>query len=182
MYCILSCASTKFNFVSYFKWVNFRNLYRRKPLEITYIRIPVNIIFKNCQVSKDEVFVATTYTAREYTDQFGQLNFIITMRSLKVKVVAIFFWPMLIHLLIFLQFTYIFFVFLQIFGVVVKYFVITSQALRAVRFLKSPCFLLYSFTSIIFIICFRRRSIRREIPAAAGRDTDPTLLDLHQPT
>jgi len=37
------------------------------------------------QVSKDEVFVATTYTAREYTDQFGQLNFIITMRSLKEK-------------------------------------------------------------------------------------------------
>lgn len=37
------------------------------------------------QVSKDEVFVATTYTAREFTDQFGQLNFIITMRSLKER-------------------------------------------------------------------------------------------------
>ncbi len=91
---------------------NFRNIYERKPLEIIYIVIPVNILFKNFQVSKDEVFVATTYTAREYTDQFGQLNFIITMRSLKVKIVVIFFWPMPIHLLIFLQLTYIFLCFL----------------------------------------------------------------------
>lgn len=35
------------------------------------------------QVSKEEVFVATTYTARDYTDQFANLNFIIKMRSLK---------------------------------------------------------------------------------------------------
>jgi hypothetical protein len=35
------------------------------------------------QVSKEEVFVATTYTARDFTDQFANLNFIIKMRSLK---------------------------------------------------------------------------------------------------
>jgi hypothetical protein len=35
------------------------------------------------QVAKEEVFVATTYTARDYTDQFANLNFIIKMRSLK---------------------------------------------------------------------------------------------------
>lgn len=37
------------------------------------------------QVSKDEVFVTTFYTARDYTDQFANLNFIINMRSLKEK-------------------------------------------------------------------------------------------------
>jgi len=37
------------------------------------------------QVAKEEVFVATTYTARDYTDQFGQLNFVIHMQSLKEK-------------------------------------------------------------------------------------------------
>jgi len=35
------------------------------------------------QVSKDEVFVTTFYTARDYTDQFANLNFIINMKSLK---------------------------------------------------------------------------------------------------
>jgi len=33
------------------------------------------------QVSKDEVFVTTFYTARDYTDQFANLNFIINMKS-----------------------------------------------------------------------------------------------------
>jgi hypothetical protein len=37
------------------------------------------------QVSKDEVFVTTFYTARDYTDQFANLNFIINMKSLKEK-------------------------------------------------------------------------------------------------
>ena len=37
------------------------------------------------QVTKEEVFVATTYTARDFTDTFGQLNFIIQMRSFKEK-------------------------------------------------------------------------------------------------
>ena len=37
------------------------------------------------QVSKDEVFVTTFYTARDYTDQFANLNFIINMKSLKTK-------------------------------------------------------------------------------------------------
>merc|ERR1711923_302469 len=37
------------------------------------------------QVSKDEVFVTTFYTARDYTDQFANLNFIINMKSLKKK-------------------------------------------------------------------------------------------------
>jgi len=37
------------------------------------------------QVSKDEVFVTTFYTARDYTDQFANLNFIINMKSLKDK-------------------------------------------------------------------------------------------------
>lgn len=37
------------------------------------------------QVTKEEVFVATTYTARDFTDQFGQLNFIIQMKSLREK-------------------------------------------------------------------------------------------------
>lgn len=37
------------------------------------------------QVSKDEVFVTTFYTARDYTDQFANLNFIINMKSLKTR-------------------------------------------------------------------------------------------------
>ena len=37
------------------------------------------------QVSKDEVFVTTFYTARDYTDQFANLNFIINMKSLKKR-------------------------------------------------------------------------------------------------
>jgi len=37
------------------------------------------------QVSKNEVFVSTFYTARDHTDQFGNLNFIIQMKSLKEK-------------------------------------------------------------------------------------------------
>lgn len=37
------------------------------------------------QVSKDEVFVTTFYTARDHTDQFANLNFIINMKCLKVK-------------------------------------------------------------------------------------------------
>lgn len=37
------------------------------------------------QVSKDEVFVTTFYTARDFTDQFANLNFIINMKSLKSK-------------------------------------------------------------------------------------------------
>jgi len=37
------------------------------------------------QVSKEEVFVTTFYTARDYTDQFANLNFIINMKSLKKK-------------------------------------------------------------------------------------------------
>jgi len=36
------------------------------------------------QVSKDEVFVTTFYTGRDYTDQFTNLNFIINMKALKV--------------------------------------------------------------------------------------------------
>ena len=54
-----------------------------------YKKLAEYLIIYFFQVSKDEVFVATTYTAREYTDQFGQLNFIITMRSLKVKIVVV---------------------------------------------------------------------------------------------
>ena len=34
---------------------------------------------------QDEVFVTTFYTARDYTDQFANLNFIINMKSLKSK-------------------------------------------------------------------------------------------------
>ena len=34
---------------------------------------------------QDEVFVTTFYTARDYTDQFANLNFIINMKSLKEK-------------------------------------------------------------------------------------------------
>jgi len=37
------------------------------------------------QVSKDEVFVTTFYTARDHTDQFANLNFIINMKCLKAK-------------------------------------------------------------------------------------------------
>jgi len=37
------------------------------------------------QVSKDEVFVTTFYTARDHTDQFANLNFIINMKCLKIK-------------------------------------------------------------------------------------------------
>ena len=37
------------------------------------------------QVSKDEVFVTTFYTGRDYTDQFTNLNFIINMKALKVR-------------------------------------------------------------------------------------------------
>ena len=36
-------------------------------------------------VAKNEVFVANAYTAREFTDQYGQLCFTVTMRSLKEK-------------------------------------------------------------------------------------------------
>ena len=34
------------------------------------------------QVSKDDVFVTTFYTARDYTDQFANINFIIKMKKL----------------------------------------------------------------------------------------------------
>jgi len=37
------------------------------------------------QVSKEEVFVTTFYTARDHTDQFANLNFIINMKCLKAK-------------------------------------------------------------------------------------------------
>jgi hypothetical protein len=37
------------------------------------------------QVSKDEIFVTTFYTARDYTDQFGNLNFIINKEKTKEK-------------------------------------------------------------------------------------------------
>jgi len=40
------------------------------------------------QVSKDEVFVTTFYTGRDYTDQFTNLNFIINMKALKEKTKA----------------------------------------------------------------------------------------------
>lgn len=37
------------------------------------------------QVSKDEVFVTTFYIARDHTDQFANLNFIINMKSIGEK-------------------------------------------------------------------------------------------------